>query len=469
MSEQDFRYDDSFRTTHTIGQLLRNFDELAAGKETIRVGGRVMAKRIMGKVIFWRIQNAEGSIQGFTSRNEHGDAFETMKHSVTVGDVIGMSGFVFLTKSSERTVHTSELRILSKSQRLFPDKFHGIADQEIKYRQRYLDLIMNPDSMKVFQVRFKMLAQIRKHLTDNGYIEVETPTLQSVPGGANARPFTTHHNALDIDLYLRISPETYLKRLVVAGFERIFEIGKSFRNEGVDPSHLQEFTVVEFYASFATYLDHIAFTRNLMQEIVLAATGSLQVAFRGNTLDFSGDWQTLTFQEMILNDTGIDILAVTSAEELLGLIRTKGIQIDTAGTPSLGTLTDRLYKKVSRPKMMQPTILTGQPMALLPLARPNDDDPRIADAFQVIINGWEVVKAYSELADPRIQRRLLEEQAGYRTGGDDEAMFVDDDFLESLEYGMPPVSGVGIGIDRLLAIVTDQYSLRDVILFPVMR
>lgn len=469
MSDQEFKYNDDFRRTHTIAQLLVVFDGLVASQATVSVAGRVMARRAMGKVIFFRIQSADGSIQGYVNRIEHGDAFEAVKNQIAVGDIVGITGIAFRTKTQERSINVATVKVLSKTQRLFPDKFHGITDPEVRYRQRYLDLTMNPDSLKVFQLRFKLFAEVRKFLINEGFIEVETPILQGVPGGAAAKPFTTHHNALDLDLYLRISPETYLKRLVVGGFERVFEIGKSFRNEGLDPSHLQEFTMLEFYVAYATYRDNILFTCRLLQNLVQNCTGGLQVTFQGKNLDFSGEWETITFRDMLSRDTGIDVLSVSADDELLSQIRTKGIEIDTGGKPSLGTLMDRLYKKVSRPKLIQPTILTGQPMVLLPLARPNDDDPRIADAFQVIINGWEVVKAYSELADPRIQRQLLEEQSKFRAGGDEEAMFVDEDFLASLEYGMPPVSGVGIGLDRILAIVSNQCNLRDVVLFPTMR
>jgi lysyl-tRNA synthetase, class II len=463
-----FKYDDVFRRTHTLAEFVNSFDNLVANQVMISVAGRITSKRKMGKVVFFFIQSIDGFAQGYVNRTENEAAFETIKSQTNVGDIIGIEGVPFLTKTKERSINITNAKILSRTERLFPDKFHGITDTEVKYRQRYLDLITNLDSVKVFRSRFNLLTEARNFLVKEGFTEVETPILQKIPGGASARPFITHHNSLDVDLYLRISPEIYLKQLIVGGFEKVFEIGKNFRNEGLDPSHLQEFTMLEFYVAYVDYKDNILFTRRLIQEVVEKCTGKLEFDFRGNMLDLSGNWRTLSFRDMLLEDTGIDILMINVVDELVEEIEKKNIEIDTEKA-SLGVLFDRLYKRMSRPKLIQPTILVGQPMALLPLARPNDDDSRFADAFQVIINGWEVVKAYSELADPNIQRSLLEEQAALRNSGEEEAMFIDKDFLDSLEYGMPPTSGVGIGIDRLTAIITGQYNLRDVVLFPTVR
>lgn len=468
-TERNRVFRDSFKATHSVERLNSNFDRCLASQDQVAVAGRMMLKRVMGKIIFFHIQSGDSVIQGYVNRIKSADAFQEIKANTRVGDIVGISGVVFLTGTQERTVNVESVALLSTAMRSLPDKFHGVTDQEVRYRQRYLDLVMTPETRDVFRKRFSFVRRVRDFLADEGFIEVETPIMQEIPGGAAARPFVTHHNALDVDLYLRISPETYLKRLIVGGFEKVFEIGKSFRNEGLDPSHLQEFTMLEFYLAYASYRDTMVLTKRLMQDVIGGTIGALQFIYQGTVLDFSGDWDSITFRDLLFQHTGIDVLAVDSAKELFDLIREKSINIDVAANASLGTLMDQLYKKVCRPKLTQPTIITGQPMVLLPLARPNDDNSQLADAFQVIVNGWEVVKAYSELADPVIQRRLLQEQAANRAAGDEEAMFVDENFLLALEHGMPPVSGVGIGIDRLLALMTNQCTLREVVLFPMMR
>jgi lysyl-tRNA synthetase class 2 len=350
-----------------------------------------------------------------------------------------------------------------------PEKFHGLSDIETRYRQRYLDLIVNPDVRDVFMKRSMILSLLREQLGSAGFIEVETPVFQKSPCGASANPFVTHHNAKDVDLYLRISPETFLKQLIVGGMNRIYEIGKNFRNEGMDASHLQEFTMLEWYASYWNYLDNIDFAKNMVKSIILRVSGSLELEYQGTSINFN-KWQTVNYRDLVLGDCGIDVLSFGKSSDLLIEIRRRGIDVgEVAPSISIGNLIDKLYKKVSRPKLIQPTILMNHPAVLIPLARRNDDNPLLVDSFQIIVNGWELAKGYSELSDSNMQRELLEEQALSRQAGDSEAMFLDEDFLLALEYGMPPVSGVGIGIDRLTAIVTNQRNLTDVILFPLMR
>ena len=316
-----------------------------------------------------------------------------------------------------------------------------------------------------------MIKAMREYLESNNFIEVETPIFQKNPCGASANPFITHHDAKDLDLYLRISPETFLKQLIVGGFDRIYEIGKNFRNEGVDASHLQEFTMLEFYVSYWNYKDNIEFSKSLINFLLteILKVPNLIIEYQGIKLDFN-EWRVVDYRNLVLTDSGIDVLAFDNVDDLLSEIKLRGIEIgDVKKNISLGSLIDKLYKVVSRPKLIQPTVLINHPAVLIPLARLNDDDPRIIDSFQLLINGWEIAKGYSELSDPLLQRKLLEEQAKLRTTGDEDAMFLDEDFLKSLEYGMPPVSGVGVGIDRLVAIISNQRNLTDVILFPLMR
>lgn len=468
MDNRNLPYRDNFWPTHSIAELLRQFDELNNGRYTARVAGRVMSKRDMGKIIFLHIASEGECLQVMAKRNEHPESFDVIKNRIRLGDIIGVVGEATITKAGERTLCADSIALLSPTATPMPDKWNGVVDQEARYRQRHLDLIMNRQSLEVFRRRFSFIAYLRKALSEQGFVEVETPTLQKTPGGALAKPFVTHHNALDVDLYLRIAPETYLKRLIVGGFERVFEIGKCFRNEGVDPSHLQEFTMLEFYKAYATYHDTMSLTRDLICGAVQAVTGSCTVEIDGQVYDLCDEWPVVDYREAVLRDSGIDVLE-TTAEELGVAIRVKGHDIDLVGNPSIGTLIDRLYKRLTRPKLRRPCFLVRHPISLLPLARPNDVQPRLADSFQILFGGWEIAKGYSELADPFIQRRFLEEQSKNRAGGDDEAMHFDGSFIQALEVGLPPTSGVGIGLDRLIAIVTKQPNLRDSVLFPVMR
>lgn len=463
-------YLDSFKRTHDVGTVFVKFDELKGSKIKILIAGRIMAKRVMGKVVFFDIQDGSGRMQCFGSKSMLSEeTFVNLKRDSKIGDIVGVIGFVFVTQKNEKTVNVEDFQILSSSIRDLPDKFHGLSDTETRYRKRYLDLIMNSETRDIFRKRFGIISTIREFLKKNDFIEVETPIFQNNPCGASANPFKTHHDAMNLDMYLRISPETFLKQLIVGGMEKIFEIGKIFRNEGIDPSHLQEFTMLEYYVAYWNYQDNITFIQQLLRDVVLKIIGKLQFEYKGVVLDFEKDWNVVNYRDLVLMDSGIDILAYNNPSDLEREIQNKKIDLGDIKNISLGNLIDKLYKKCSRPNLIQPTILVHHPASLIPLARLNDSDNRVVDSFQVLVGGWEIVKAYSELADPVLQRRLLEEQVGLRKSGDNEAMFLDEDFLTSLEYGMPPVSGLGLGIDRLVAIMTNQKNLKDVILFPMMK
>lgn len=463
-------YVDSFKRTHDINAILASFNELKNCKNKIFIAGRIMAKRIMGKVIFFDIQDGSGRMQCFCSKSGLSEeVFVNLKKDSKIGDIVGIAGVVFLTQKNEKTVNVEVFQILSSSIKDLPEKFHGLSDVETRYRRRYLDLIMNSETRSVFKKRFEVIATIRDFLIKNNFIEVETPIFQNNPCGASANPFKTHHDAMNLDMYLRISPETFLKQLIVGGMEKIFEIGKNFRNEGIDSSHLQEFTMLEYYVAYWNYQDNMIFIQQLLREVILKTIGSLHFEYKGTILDFEKNWNVVNYRDLVLTDSGIDILDYHNVADLEREIQNKRIDLGDTKNISLGNLIDKLYKKCSRPNLIQPTFLVHHPASLIPLARLNDSDNRIIDSFQVLVSGWEIVKAYSELADPVLQRKLLEEQAGLRKFGDNEAMFLDEDFLTSLEYGMPPVSGLGLGIDRLVAIVTNQRNLKDVILFPMMK
>lgn len=463
-------YYDSFKRTNKVDDLHSNFAHLSENETNVSIAGRVMAKRSMGKMIFFDLCDDSGRIQCLCAKTEvAAETFTEVKTELKVGDIVGLSGSLFKTRTEENTVKVSGFTMLSKSLKDLPEKFHGISNQELRYRKRYLDLIMNESTRNVFQKRFEMLRILREFLTDHEFVEVETPIFQSSPCGASANPFKTHHDALNLDMYLRISPETFLKQLVVGGMEKVFEIGKNFRNEGLGPSHLQEFTMLEYYVSYWNYRDNMEFIQKLLRHILMETCGTLHIDYQGITFDFESPWEVVVYAERLEADTGIDVLAFDNADDLRAEIKRKCIDLGDVSDISLGNLIDKLYKKCTRPNLIQPTLLVHHPASLIPLARLNDDDPRVIDSFQVLINGWEVVKAYSELADPVLQRKLLEDQAGMRDAGDDEAMFLDEAFIESLEYAMPPVSGLGLGIDRLIALITDQKSLRDVVLFPIMK
>jgi lysyl-tRNA synthetase class 2 len=459
-------YKDRFEKTHSLQQA----GQLSVGARNIKIAGRIMTIRLFGRLIFATLKDRTGKMQIALQEKILGkEHFSFFKKYVDIGDFIGAEGSIFRTKKGEITLDTDSYALLSKSIRPLPEKWHGVSNQEILYRQRYLDLLMNEGSLERFLKRTEIIKIMREFLDSEGFVEVETPILQTKPSGAIATPFTTHHNALDMPLYLRIAPETYLKRCIAGGFDRVYEFARSFRNEGMDPTHLQDFTMLEYYAAYWNYEDNMRFTQKLIKHVLNKINDTLLLNTGENSIDFSGDWKRIPIRDLIQKDTGIDIDEFSEVGALRAAVVERGIEIQNIEAMGFGTLVDNLFKKVSRPKITDPIFITHHPIELSPLARRNDANTRITDRFQLIINGWEIINAYSELIDPIDQRKRLEEQSSLHKDGDTEAMVLDEDFLTAMEYGMPPTSGWGMGIDRFICLLTGQENLRDVILFPLMK
>lgn len=462
-------YPEKFERTHELKEV-KSLDD---GTVNVSVAGRIVFMRKMGKLSFVRIRDIEGDCQLELKIDILGEEkYNFFKTLVDVGDFIGALGEVFTTQTGEKTIRVSDFEFLGKALKPLPEKFHGLTDIETIYRNRYLDLIMNEESRNRFLFRSHLIREIRNFMDEAGYIEIETPVLCSKASGALAKPFITHHNALDIDVYLRIAPETYLKRAVIGGFTRVYEIARNFRNEGMDPSHLQDFTAIEGYGAYLNYKDNIKLMEDMVKAIVLKLFGKLEITVNGEIVDISGEWETISMRDLILKHSDIDIKKYDTKEKLLDKIKEEKLEIDSE-TPlenlGYGNLVDQLYKKVARSKVVKPIFLTEHPISLSPLARANDDDKSLTDRFQLIINGAEIINGYSELVDPIEQEKRLIEQASLKEGGDEEAMMMDQDYINAMEYGMPPISGWGIGIDRLVQILTSTENIRDCILFPLMR
>ncbi len=439
--------------------------------DKVKVAGRMIFRRIFGKLSFCQISDVYNKIQVSVSVNElSADDYAFFKNFIDIGDFIGVEGELYHTHTGELTVRAHSVKLLSKSLNGLPEKFHGLSDLETKYRQRYLDLISNDEAKNIFITRSKIIDYIRNYLVNNGFLEVETPILQSVACGAAAKPFVTKHNALDKTYYLRISPETYLKQVVCGGIPKVFEIGKNFRNEGMDASHLQEFTMLEWYASYWDYNKNIDFITKLIKDILTEFKGTQKISYQGVELDFSGEWDRVDYVKALNDLLGVDILSYDNVDELKKYVKKLNIfdndEIDAV--VGLGGLFDYMYKRKIRPNIIKPTIVYNYPN-LVPLARPSDENPKTIEMFQVLVDGIELVKAYSELVDPIIQRAGFEEQMRNKANGDEEAFELDEDFLLAMEHGMPPMSGLGLGIDRFVSIILDQPTLRDVILFPNMK
>lgn len=440
--------------------------------EHVKIAGRIVFRRIMGKFGFCQIRDIYDKIQVSVGRNEFSEEdYNFYKKMIDIGDFIGVEGEVYETQTGEVTVKAEKIVLLSKTMRPLPEKFHGVVDQEIKYRQRYLDLITNEESRKIFLTRSKIVSFIRRFLEENGFIEVETPILQTSVSGASAKPFFTHHNALDMECNLRIAVECYLKQCIGAGMDRVFELGKDFRNEGMDPSHLQEFTQVEWYASYWNYEDNIKFFKRLIEALFKECLGTTKVMYQGQEIEFAGEWPRIDYVKTMRELLGCDFLDIDDVDTLKKIIVDRKLfkmeELDEC--KSVRTLIDFVYKRKIRANIVNPTILFNYPASLIPLARRNDKDERIIDVFQVVAGGAELVKAYSELVDPIIQRKNLELQLEEKNAGDEEAMDVDEDFLLAMEHGMPPISGLGFGIDRFLQFIFDCPNIRDVVLFPMMK
>lgn len=461
-------YPDSFKRTHT----LKEAKNLSDGATDVSVCGRIIFMRKMGKLSFVRIRELESDLQLEFRIDEVGEErYDFFKKLIDSGDFIGARGEIFTTQTGEKTLRVHSFEFLGKALRPLPEKFHGLQDTELKYRRRYVDLIMNQDSRNVFLGRSKFYAFLHRYLGENGFLEVETPIMQTAVSGAAAKPFFTHHNALNLDMNLRIAPETYLKQCIAAGFDRVYEVAKCFRNEGMDTEHLQEFTQVEWYVAYWNFEDTIVFFQNFIKNALLELTGSTVINYRGNELNFDGNWERINYIDAMKELLGNDFLNITDPMELKELVVSKNLftMTDMAEYKSVSQIIDFVYKKKIRANIVGPTILYNYPAVLKPLARRNDDDNNAVDVFQVVVCGTEICNAYSELVNPEIQRVNFEEQAKAKSQGDDETMELDEDFMGAMEQGMPPISGLGFGIDRLMMLIYNQESIRDVVLFPIMK
>lgn len=462
-------YPEKFNRTHT----LKDTRNLSDGTNDVSIAGRIIFMRKMGKLSFVRIRDLEGDMQLEIKIDEVGEEkYSFFKTLIDTGDFIGATGEIFTTGTGEKTLRVHSFEFLGKALRPLPEKFHGLQDTELKYRQRYVDLITNEESRRVFLGRSKFYAFAHKYLNDHGFLEVETPIIQTAVSGASAKPFYTHHNALDIDCNLRIAPEIYLKECIAAGFDKVYEIAKCFRNEGMDPEHLQEFTQIEWYASYWNFEDNIKFYTNFLKALLLELTGSTTIEYKGHTLDFGKEnWTRINYVDEMTKIFGFDFLGITEPEELKQKIVEKGLfsYNDLEEYKSLSQIIDFVYKRKIRENIIEPTIIYNYPAVLIPLARRNDNDSRRIDVFQVLACGTELCKAYSELVNPITQRETFEDQLKAKSQGDEETMDLDETFLHAMEQGMPPISGLGFGIDRLMMLIYNQQSVRDVVLFPMMK
>jgi lysyl-tRNA synthetase class 2 len=435
--------------------------------QTARVAGRIMSKRRHGKAGFAHLQDIAGRIQLYFRRDDLGEEQYELYKKLDIGDLVGIEGRVFRTQKGEISIHVESMVYLSKSLHPLPEKWHGLKDVELRYRQRYLDLIVNPEVKEVFIKRSQIIKEIRNYLDDKGFLEVETPMMQPIPGGATARPFITHHNALDMDLYLRVAPELYLKRLLIGGLEKVYEINRSFRNEGISTRHNPEFTMLEIYQAYADYEDMMALTEELISRVVLKVNGSMQVEFEGQVIDFSTPWKRVQMLEAIKEHTGLDFNTITDDESARQSARALGLEIDDQA--SRGEVINEVFEARVEEHLIQPTFVYGHPVEISPLAKRNREHPELTDRFEVFIMQREIANAFSELNDPIDQKQRFVRQAAKRAGGDAEAHMMDEDYIAAMEYGMPPAGGLGIGIDRLVMLITGSPSIRDVILFPTLR
>ncbi len=455
---------ENYRDRTYSEDIKQNFETL---EETpVRVAGRIMSKRGHGKVSFVHIQDAQGTIQLFLKKDVLGDAYEETK-TLDIGDIIGCAGEVFRTNSGEISVRAKEITLLTKSLTILPEKFHGLKDIDLRYRQRYIDLIMNPEVRDTFVMRSKIITEIRRFLDDQGFLEVETPILGTIAGGAAARPFVTHHNTLDIDMYLRIANELYLKRLIVGGFDKVYEMGRMFRNEGMDATHNPEYTAMELYQAYGDYEDMMNITENLISTVAERVTGSMKVQFGETEIDFTPPWKRITMQEAIKQYAGVDFDAINTDEEAQAVAKEHNLPLKKGKTR--GFVINDMFEKYCEEHMIQPTFVIGHPVEVSPLAKRDPEDPRVTHRFEAFVCTKEIANAFSELNDARDQRARFEEQVKQREAGDDEANMMDFDFVYALEVGLPPTGGLGIGIDRVIMMLTNQESIRDVLLFPTMK
>ncbi len=464
-------YPNNFKNSHSIEEIkfMIEKDPESLGENGIifSVAGRMMAVNKMGKSSFIRYKDGTGQIQAYLKKDVIGDDKYTLFKKLDIGDFVGIKGPLFKTKTGEWTIIAQEFQLVSKALRPLPEKFHGLKDPEKRYRRRYLDLIMNKETRDIFMKRSRTISAMRSFFENNGFMEVETPMMQPLPGGAEATPFKTWHNALSMELYLRIAPELYLKRLVVGGFEKVFEINRNFRNEGVSTKHNPEFTMVEFYQAYADYKDLMSFTEKMFSFVAKEVTGSEIIEYQGQSIDFSKKWTRLSMIDSLIKIGGIDSETIKDKESLLKFAAKNNIEIKKK--ENYGKVLTKLFDILVEPALIQPTFITGYPVEVSPLSRKSDSNPDFTDRFELFIAGKEIANGFSELNDPEDQYERFLQQAAQRDEGDEEAHIMDMDYVEALEYGMPPTAGQGIGIDRLVMLLTDSDSIREVILFPHMR
>ena len=452
--------------TETAGQIKANYEKFE-GKD-VSVAGRIIAKRIMGKASFCTIQDSNGTIQSYVSINDLGEESYKAFKTFDIGDIIGLKGFVFKTRTEEISIHAKEVVLLTKSLRPLPEKFHGLKDMDLRYRQRYVDLIVNPEVKDTFILRSKILKEIRNFMTEKGYMEVETPMLTTVATGDAARPFITHHNTLDLQMYLRIAPELNLKRLIVGGFDKVFEIGKNFRNEGMDIKHNPEFTNMEWYSAYEDYNDMMNISEELISTVAQKVLGTTKITYDGNEIDLTPSWNRITMIDAIKNVTGVDFNTINTDEEAQAIAKEKGVEFEEIKN-TRGHIINEFFETFVEEMLIQPTFIMDYPVEVSPLTKRRNDDPRLVERFELFIGGREYGNAYSELNDPIDQYQRFLKQVEAKEKGDEEAGGMDEDFVTALEIGLPPTGGMGIGLDRLIMLLTGSASIRDVLFFPTMK
>ena len=455
-----------FDRTNTAGEIKANYEKFE--NKDVTVAGRIIAKRIMGKASFCTIQDSDEKIQSYVSINDLGEESYKAFKTWDIGDIIGITGFVFKTRTEEISVHAKEVKLLSKSLRPLPEKFHGLKDVDLRYRQRYVDLIMNPEVKETFIKRSRIISKIRNILDEKGYLEVETPVLNTISGGATARPFITHHNTLGIPMYLRIATELNLKRLIVGGYDKVYEMGRIFRNEGMDIRHNPEFTTIELYAAYENYHDMMDITEEIFQKCAIEVCGTTKVTYQGVEVELGGKWKRISMIDSIKEVTGIDFNKINSNEEAIALAKERKIEIPS-GKETRGHIISLFFDEYVEKTIVQPTFIYDYPVEISPLAKKSPKDPRLTERFEAFICGREYGNEFSELNDPIDQYERFKEEIAARENGDEEAGMMDEDFVQALEYGMPPTGGLGLGIDRLVMLLTDSVSIRDVLLFPTMK
>ena len=454
-----------YNRTHNSEQVKNNFDEL--NEQYVSIAGRIVGKRVMGKASFCHIQDMQGKIQCYVSLNDLGEEKYKEFKTYDIGDIIGVTGFVFKTRTEEISIHAKEVVLLCKALRPLPEKFHGLKDTDLRYRQRYVDLIVNPEVKETFLKRTKILKEIRNVLDSKGYLEVDTPILNTIAGGAAARPFVTHHNTLDMDMYLRIANELYLKRLIVGGFDKVYEMGRMFRNEGISIKHNPEFTNIELYSAYEDYHDMMDIAEEIISTVAKNVLGTTKITYQGTDIDLTPSWKRITMIDAIKEVTGIDFNEIETDEEAKEIA--KNLKLEYEETMTRGHIINLVFEEKVEETLIQPTFICDYPVEVSPLTKRKVDDKRLTERFELFIGGREYGNAYSELNDPIDQYERFLKQVEARENGDEEANMMDEDFITALEYGMPPTGGLGLGIDRLIMLLTDSASIRDVLLFPTMR